>query len=93
MNWILVLLPVLAILILLPPLFRPGRDTAAERESRIDTLRERRRALIGAIRELDFDRQMGKLSEEDHAEQRTRMKDEAARVIRRIEAEEAKGRG
>ena len=89
----LAILPVLAILILLPPLFRPGRDTAADRESRIDTLRERRQGLIGAIRELDFDRRMGKLSEVDHAEQRKGMKDEAARVIRKIETEEAKRRG
>ena len=69
-NWLLLLLPLIAIVILLPPIFRPGRDEAADRESRLDTLREQKRMLIAAIRELDFDREMGKLSAGDHPEAR-----------------------
>lgn len=88
----LVVLPLIALALVLPPLFRPGRDVAAEHESKLDTLRDRRRALIGAIRELDFDREMGKLSPEDHEASRKNMKAEVAGLIREIEKREGKGR-
>ncbi|MFH1680968.1 MAG: hypothetical protein ABIH26_10030 [Candidatus Eisenbacteria bacterium] len=91
MRILYLLVPLLSVLALLPPLFRPGMDEGAERESRLDALRERKRVLLAAIRDLDFDREMGKLSEADHAAERGRMKEEAAEVIARIDREEAKG--
>lgn len=93
MTWLLVVVPLIAVALLLPPLFRPGRDKAADRESELDMLQLKRRALVAAIRELDFDREMGKLSSEDHESQRRSMKAEAARTIRQIESRGGKKRG
>ena len=90
MNWLLLVIPLLTLLFLLPPLFRPGRDERAERESFLECLRERRRALIQAIRDLDFDRETGKISDEDHEEQRSGLKREVALTIERIREEERK---
>jgi len=90
LNWVPLILPLLAILFLLPPVFRPGRDERAERESRLDLLREQRRMLVAGIRELDFDHATGKLSDFDHEAQRNRMKQEVALTIREIEEEEGR---
>ena len=90
MNYIPLILPLLAILFLLPPVFRPGRDERAERESRLDVPRERRKMLVAALRELDFDHATGKLSDADHQAQRNRMKQEVALTIGEIEEEEGR---
>jgi len=90
MSWIPLVLPLLVIFLLLPPVFQPGRDERAERESRLDILRERRRMLVAGIRELDFDHAMGKLSDEDHIAQREEMKRVVALTIREIDVEEAR---
>jgi len=90
MNWLLVIMPLAVLFFLLPPLFRPGRDERAERESLLDTLGEQRRNLVAAIRELDFDREMGKLSDADHQAQREAMKEQVAETILRIREEEGK---
>ncbi|MFH1277159.1 MAG: hypothetical protein ABIK65_02105 [Candidatus Eisenbacteria bacterium] len=92
MTWLIVVMPLIAVALLLPPLFRPGRDKAADRESELDMLLLKKRALIAAIRELDFDREMGKLSAEDHETQRRIMKGEAAKTIRQIESRGGKKR-
>ncbi|MBM3319894.1 MAG: hypothetical protein FJY73_04385 [Candidatus Eisenbacteria bacterium] len=90
MSILLLLLPVLVVAALLPPLFRRGTEMRAEREDRICALRERKRVLLAAIRELDFDREMGKLSEADHEAERERMKREAAEVLIAIDREEGR---
>ncbi len=90
MSILLLLLPVLVVAVLLPPLFRRGPEVGVEREDRIAALRERKRALLAAIRELDFDREMGKLSEADHEAERERMKREAAEILSAIDREEAR---
>jgi hypothetical protein len=87
-TWALFLLPVLVLLFVLPPLFRGERDERAERENRLDVLRERKRSLLAAIRELDLDREMGKVTEQDHEAERARLKEEALAAVRRLEAEE-----
>jgi hypothetical protein len=89
-RYLALLLPILVVIALLPPLFRPGRDTAAEREERLDSLRERKRLVLAAIRELDFDHATGKLSDADHAAERERLKKEAAALLEEIDRREAK---
>jgi hypothetical protein len=90
-RFLVFLIPIAVVLALLPPLFRPGRDAAAEREERLDILRERKRLILAAIRELDFDHATGKLSDADHAVERERLKEEAAALLGQIDRREAKG--
>lgn len=90
MRWLALLIPIAVVLALLPPLFRRGRDEAAVLEERLDLLREKKRLALAAIRELDFDRAAGKLSEADHAAERDRLKEEVAVLLEAIDAREAK---
>lgn len=90
MSILLLLLPVLVVAVLLPPLFRRGAEIKEARVDRMAALREQKRVLLAAIRELDFDREMGKLSEGDHEAERERMKREAAEVLSAIDREEGR---
>ena len=50
-------------------------------KTRLDYLRERRDVIYENLRDLNFEHLAGKYPEEDFAEQRTSLEDEAARVI------------
>ena len=60
-------------------------------KTRVDYLRERKDAIYENLRDLNFEFQAGKYPEQDYAEQRTGLEDEAARVIAEMETLEARG--
>lgn len=82
-----VLLAVAVVAIVLYPLLR-YRGQRAYRESAFEakqrSIAERKERLYGTIVDLDFDRDAGKISAEDHA----RMRDEAMREVLAVLAEE-----
>lgn len=55
-------------------------------KTRLDYLRERRDVIYENLRDLNFEHLAGKYPEEDFAEQRTSLEDEAARVIAEMNA-------
>ena len=60
-------------------------------KTRVDYLRERKDAIYENLRDLNFEYQAGKYPEQDYAEQRAGLEDEAARVIAEMEMLDARG--
>ena len=60
-------------------------------KTRVDYLRERKDVIYENLRDLNFEYLAGKYPEQDYAEQRAGLEDEAARVIAEMEALEARG--
>ena len=60
-------------------------------KTRVDYLRERKDVIYENLRDLNFEYQAGKYPEQDYAEQRAGLEDEAARVIAEMEMLEARG--
>jgi hypothetical protein len=60
-------------------------------KTRVDYLRERKDVIYENLRDLNFEYLAGKYPEQDYADQRTGLEDEAARVIAEMEALEAHG--
>jgi len=56
-------------------------------------LQERREQLYTSIKELDFDRQLGKLSDEDHARLRGQLETQALEVMQQLDALDGHSRG
>jgi hypothetical protein len=54
-------------------------------KTRLDYLRERKEVIYDNLRDLNFEYQAGKYPEQDYAEQRAGLEDEAARVIAEME--------
>jgi rubrerythrin len=79
-----VFLAVLAVLVIVYPLIRPTRSATAIRTA--EGLLARRDRIYGELRELEFDRDVGKLGAEDYEEARDRLETEAARVLRALDA-------
>mgnify|MGYP001167494123 CR=1 FL=1 len=71
------------------PIVRHQRETAGPNPE-IGELVAQRDVAIGAIRELDFDRDLGNLSEEDHAELREQSKRRAVAILKQLRAEEGR---
>ncbi len=72
------------------PFLSPQRGAPQERLSpedrhRIDLL-ERRDAAYAALRDLEQDHRTGKITDEDHAVERGRLRTEAAEVLRELDA-------
>ena len=72
------------------PFLSPQRGAPQERLSpearhRIDLL-ERRDGVYGALRDLEQDHRTGKITDEDHALERSRLRAEAAEVLRELDA-------
>jgi hypothetical protein len=80
-------IPVLALVILVPPLFRRSEEAWNVPEKRIETLEEKKRQLLTAIRELDFDFRTGKLGDPDYGEARAAMKEELKEVVLLLKGE------
>jgi hypothetical protein len=77
----------LALLRTVRPLVVPHDDRTAMFGHRTRAALEREKMLtLRAIKELEFDRAMGKLSEGDWAEMSTRLRARAARLIRQLDA-------
>jgi hypothetical protein len=73
-------------------MFRPEKNPFVQADkTRVDYLRERKDVIYENLRDLSFEYQAGKYPEQDYAEQRAGLEDEAARVIAEMEALEARG--
>ncbi len=80
----------IAILVLTSGLFAymfwPERNPFVQAtKTRLDYLRERKEAIYENLRDLNFEYLAGKYPEQDYAEQRAGLEDEAARVISEME--------
>ena len=62
-------------------------------KTRIDYLRERKDVIYDNLRDLNFEYLAGKYPEQDYAEQRAALEDEAAQVLAEMEALEQRGMG
>ncbi len=73
-------------------IFWPERNPFVQADkTRVDSLRERKDAIYENLRDLNFEYLAGKYPEQDFAEQRRILEDEAAGVMREMEALEARG--
>ena len=60
-------------------------------KTRVDYLRERKDSIYENLRDLNFEYLAGKYPEQDYAEQRASLEDEAASVMAEMEALESRG--
>jgi hypothetical protein len=73
-------------------IFWPERNPFfQEDKTRVDYLRERKDVIYDNLRDLNFEYLAGKYPEQDYAEQRGSLEDEAATVIAEMEALERRG--
>lgn len=73
-------------------MFWPERNPFFQADkTRADYLRERKDAIYENLRDLNFEYLAGKFPEQDYAEQRAGLEDEAARVIGELDALHARG--
>src|SRR5262249_31842225 len=77
----------LAVLRMIQPLVSPEEDRAVVIGRRTREVLEREKMLaLRTIKELEFDRAMGKMSEEDFKEMSARLRARAARLMRQLDA-------
>lgn len=73
-------------------IFWPERNVFFQADkTRVDYLRERKDVIYDNLRDLNFEYLAGKYPEQDYAEQRASLEDEAASVIAEMEALERRG--
>jgi hypothetical protein len=73
-------------------IFWPDRNPFIQADkTRVDSLRERKESIYENLRDLNFEYLAGKYPEQDYAEQRRTLEDEAAAVIAQMDALEARG--
>jgi hypothetical protein len=73
-------------------IFWPERNPFVQADkTRVDSLRERKESIYENLRDLNFEYLAGKYPEQDYAEQRRTLEDEAAAVIAEMDALEARG--
>ena len=73
-------------------IFWPDRNPFVQADkTRVDYLRERKDVIYENLRDLNFEYLAGKYPEQDYAEQRAGLEDEAARVIAEMDALTARG--
>lgn len=73
-------------------IFWPDRNPFVQADkTQVDSLRERKESIYENLRDLNFEYLAGKYPEQDYAEQRRTLEDEAAAVIAQIDALEARG--
>ena len=73
-------------------MFWPEKNPFVQADkTRVDYLRERKDVIYENLRDLNFEYMAGKYPEQDYAEQRTGLEDEAARVIAEMEMLNARG--
>jgi rubrerythrin len=80
----LALLIIVAVVVALPLLGR--KMPAIKPPSRREALEQERRAVISAIRELDFDHRTGKIAEEDYKRLREAQVARGAQILRELDA-------
>jgi hypothetical protein len=73
-------------------IFWPERNPFIQADkTQVDSLRERKESIYENLRDLNFEYLAGKYPEQDYAEQRRTLEDEAAAVIAQMDALEARG--
>lgn len=73
-------------------IFWPDKNPFVQLDkTRVDSLRERKESIYENLRDLNFEYLAGKYPEQDYAEQRRTLEDEAAAVIAQMDALEARG--
>ena len=73
-------------------IFWPEKNPFVQADkTRVDSLRERRESIYENLRDLNFEYLAGKYPEQDYAEQRRILEDEAAAVMAEMDALEARG--
>ena len=73
-------------------IFWPEKNPFVQADkTRVDSLRERKESIYENLRDLNFEFLAGKYPEQDYAEQRAGLEDEAARVIAEMELLHARG--
>jgi hypothetical protein len=73
-------------------IFWPDRNPFKQADkTRVDYLHERKDTIYENLRDLNFEYLAGKYPEQDYAEQRAGLEDEAARVIAEMELLESRG--
>ena len=73
-------------------IFWPERNPFIQADkTQFDSLRERKDSIYENLRDLNFEYLAGKYPEQDYAEQRRTLEDEAATVIAQMDALEARG--
>jgi hypothetical protein len=73
-------------------MFWPEKNPFVQADkTRVDYLRERKDVIYENLRDLNFEYMAGKYPEQDYAEQRAGLEDEAARVIAEMELLHARG--
>lgn len=78
--------------VLLAFTFWPERNPFRQADkNRLDYLRERKDVIYDNLRDLNFEYLAGKYPEQDYAEQRAALEDEAARVLDEIDRLTARG--
>ena len=82
---VIALLVVIVIGFIAYPLFSGSAEKTAPTANALDSLIAQRDSAYDAIRDLDFDFQMGKLSQEDYAKLRDKYKVRAAEVLKEID--------
>lgn len=87
MEFVLIAILIAAVFAFLAyPLFTPTREENSPSSNALETLIAQRDSAYAAIRDLDFDFQLGKLSESDYRTLRERYKARAASVLQQIDA-------
>lgn len=86
---ILVLAATLAVLAY--PLYRTRRQTATLNVSTLDNLLTRRDGIYATLRDLELDRQLGKLDEADYNALRDKYMTQASDVLRQLDTVQGKG--
>jgi hypothetical protein len=73
-------------------MFWPEKNPFVQADkTRVDYLQERKDVIYENLRDLNFEYLAGKYPEQDYADQRAGLEDEAARVIEEMEKLEARG--
>jgi len=73
-------------------IFWPEKNPFVQADkTRVDSLRERKESIYENLRDLNFEYLAGKYPEQDYAEQRRILEDEAAAVMAEMDALEARG--
>ncbi|HTF70187.1 MAG TPA: hypothetical protein VK638_46675 [Edaphobacter sp.] len=81
-------------LVLFAFIFWPEKNPFFQADkTRVDYLLERKDVIYENLRDLNFEYMAGKYPEQDYAEQRTALEDEAAQVIAEMDALEQRGMG
>jgi NADH pyrophosphatase NudC (nudix superfamily) len=87
--WLTVIIAALlslgAIYIAVAPLLQPGRATPLVEDDRLVELLGRKDATLRAIKELEFDYQVGKMSQEDYRRHDQRLRRQAIGLMQQIE--------